>query len=209
MSTPAGWYPDPSDPARLRWWDGSQWTVHHSAGQYRSAPKVVAYDMPKRDVDTNTVWIWLAIAVTIVPMFGLLLLDADTFVATTMSSSNGDGGYGDIAGIWQWQLRSLFVSLLGWVALAAYVVLSWLDWRELRRRGVVLPFHWAWSFLGMLVYVIGRTVVLRRRTVAGGWPPLWGIIASSALSLVVASVWLIGFFRAMFDAIAMMSSYGG
>ncbi|MBO3748260.1 DUF2510 domain-containing protein [Streptosporangiaceae bacterium NEAU-GS5] len=25
-NTPAGWYPDPYDPRRLRWWDGSQWT---------------------------------------------------------------------------------------------------------------------------------------------------------------------------------------
>jgi len=32
MSTPAGWYPDPSDQAQLRWWDGSDWTQHtHSA----------------------------------------------------------------------------------------------------------------------------------------------------------------------------------
>ena len=25
---PPSWYPDPSDAARLRWWDGSQWTEH-------------------------------------------------------------------------------------------------------------------------------------------------------------------------------------
>jgi Protein of unknown function (DUF2510) len=24
----AAWYPDPSDPAGLRWWDGYQWTAH-------------------------------------------------------------------------------------------------------------------------------------------------------------------------------------
>ena len=23
MSAPAGWYPDPSDPTRQRWWDGA------------------------------------------------------------------------------------------------------------------------------------------------------------------------------------------
>lgn len=38
MSTPAGWYPDPSatDPtrSRLRWWDGAAWTEHvHSSPQ--------------------------------------------------------------------------------------------------------------------------------------------------------------------------------
>ena len=25
---PEAWYEDPSDPTRLRWWDGRQWTGH-------------------------------------------------------------------------------------------------------------------------------------------------------------------------------------
>ena len=35
----------------------------------------------------------------------------------------------------QWQLRTLGVSLLSWAAMGAGIVFSWLDWRELRRRG--------------------------------------------------------------------------
>jgi hypothetical protein len=31
MSTVAGWYSDPSDASRLRWWDGAQWTEHVQA----------------------------------------------------------------------------------------------------------------------------------------------------------------------------------
>ena len=27
-NVPAGWYPDPQDPASIRWWDGAQWTSH-------------------------------------------------------------------------------------------------------------------------------------------------------------------------------------
>ncbi|NUK12243.1 DUF2510 domain-containing protein [Streptomyces lunaelactis] len=28
MTTPAGWYPDPSVPSTERWWDGTAWTAH-------------------------------------------------------------------------------------------------------------------------------------------------------------------------------------
>ena len=30
-SVPAGWYPDPVDPAGLRWWSGESWTEHTTA----------------------------------------------------------------------------------------------------------------------------------------------------------------------------------
>jgi hypothetical protein len=29
---PASWYPDPSRPGQLRWWDGQQWTEHVHPG---------------------------------------------------------------------------------------------------------------------------------------------------------------------------------
>lgn len=40
MSTPPGWYPDPSDPRStdLRWWDGSRWTDHVHAQQASAQP---------------------------------------------------------------------------------------------------------------------------------------------------------------------------
>jgi hypothetical protein len=29
---PPGWHPDPSDPTRLRWWDGTRWTGYDADG---------------------------------------------------------------------------------------------------------------------------------------------------------------------------------
>lgn len=37
--------------------------------------------------------------------------------------------------------------------------------------------------------MIGRTVVLRRRTVAGGWPPLWVWIGTVVFAVIVAITW--------------------
>ncbi|MDA8311806.1 MAG: DUF2510 domain-containing protein [Actinomycetota bacterium] len=31
MTVPAGWYQDPHDPARVRWWDGTKWTEHQQS----------------------------------------------------------------------------------------------------------------------------------------------------------------------------------
>lgn len=33
---PANWYPDPWDPAALRWWDGTQWTAHTAQSELRA-----------------------------------------------------------------------------------------------------------------------------------------------------------------------------
>ena len=33
MSTPAGWYPDPTNRHQNRWFDGNDWTDHVADGQ--------------------------------------------------------------------------------------------------------------------------------------------------------------------------------
>jgi hypothetical protein len=43
--------------------------------------------------------------------------------------------------------------------------------------------------------MIGRAVVLRRRTVAGGWAPLWTWIAATVIGFIASIslvVWVIG-----------------
>lgn len=48
-------------------------------------------------------------------------------------------------------------------------LLAWLDQRGLRQSGIDRPFPWGWGFL-YGVYLVGRTVVLRRRTGHGAAP---------------------------------------
>ncbi|WP_312677526.1 DUF2510 domain-containing protein [Microbacterium sp.] len=201
MSAAAGWYPDPTGAPGSHWWDGTQWTGHTQAPplQVRSdmpvgyVPASVAPESLRPvDVPTNTVWIWLVIAASTLPLASLLFLDPSDYVAATMNAaSDAETAF---AGSVAWMLQCLTIGLVSWVFVGAAILFSWLDWRELRRRGVPVPFHWAWALLalagaGLAVYVIGRTVVLRRRAVAGGWAPLWVWIGTLVLAAIVAIAW--------------------
>ena len=216
MSAPAGWYPDPSDPTRQRWWDGAQWAAPAAAAPpvpstpaYAPAPPLASPGAAPVAVDTNTVWVWLAIAVSVLPIGLLFLIDWDGYLAALSQTMSG---YNDAtADLLQWEVHVIAVSSLSWIAMAAFILFSWLDWRELRRRGVAAPFHWAWSFFalvngGLAVYMIGRAVVLKRRTVSGGWPPLWVWIGTTVLGFVVAIIWMFSFMSRLFAVVGGMAA---
>ncbi len=38
VQTPAGWFPDPEDPANLRYWDGTAWTEHRHPADPSGVP---------------------------------------------------------------------------------------------------------------------------------------------------------------------------
>jgi hypothetical protein len=91
---------------------------------------------------------------------------------------------------------SVGMSLLIWVA---GVVLAFLDYRVLTRRGMPRPFHWAWTFLSSLAYIIGRAVIIGRRT---GWRD----IRSLVLYIVVTVVATIIAFAILLSAVAAAMS---
>ena len=81
-----------------------------------------------------------------------------------------------------------FVQFLMW---GATVVLAFLDWRDLTRRGIAKPFHWAWAFIPVAggVYLIGRSIVVRRRiegAPAAALTPMWVWIALNVVTSVIA-----------------------
>ena len=70
--------------------------------------------------------------------------------------------------------------MLSWVIIAATILFAYLDYRELKKRGIPQPFHWGFAFLALagfgIVYPIGRAVVTNRRG-AGGLVVMWIAIA--------------------------------
>ena len=92
---------------------------------------------------------------------------------------------------------------LSFVVYAGTVVLALLDYRELTARGVPKPFHWALSFIpsyGYLVYLIGRTVVVKSRT-DRGLGPIWLAIAVFVFGVVLALVMFAQMMTAMTDVL--------
>ena len=197
-----GWYPDPVTGTGRRWWDGVQWT-----GQ--TAPALTPYppayaSTPERrplapGTSVSTVWIWLVVLLPLVSLFGLLFIHPHIDVAALESGTAVPDPIGMMGG------PAYFVEgAVSWILYALLVVFSWLDWRELGRRGVERPFHWAWSFLASIVYVIGRTVILRKvadRGAPGVWSPLWAMIAVTVIGWIVGIIWTIMFLSSFMNGL--------
>lgn len=126
---------------------------------------------------TNTVQNWLMISLY------LLSLAVSVFYASTL-----DDLFSDQAAMYNPSPVAALMTptyylqaLVGMLVYPATIVLAYFDSRELRRRGVASPFHWAFSFISILVYQIGRTIVARRSTGSGAAP-----------MIVTLAVWLGG-----------------
>lgn len=131
MSTPAGWYPDPYDERRLRYWDGAAWTESVSEPQPPPAPPTgppatdptAAYPQPAATPASDP------------PPFGQPggpggVGQGPPLFAPVTTPHGGDSGYGDVG---EWlsdtfrvlaaNVIPLVVFLLA-VPLAGFVVLS-------------------------------------------------------------------------------------
>lgn len=198
-SVPAGWYPDPENPAQGRYWDGVAWTdVRHVPGQ--PYPAVPAPKAPP-GTDWNTLWIWLIIVIPVLPVLLLLFVPWDRAFALDASAPGAAAGLGGMVDV----ILSPFYwgsVLLGYATYALSVVFAYRDMRELAARGVPKPFHWAFAFIGGIVYTIGRSVIVKRRT-GRGHAPLWAEIGVFLLSAAIV-VWIeVVIFTSMTDLFRM------
>jgi hypothetical protein len=179
-SVPPGWYPDPENPAQGRFWDGVAWTeLRHQPGTpYPAAPSPKA----PPGTDWNTPWIWLIALLPLLPTLLLLFVPWGSMFAIDI-----DDPRSAMSGTF-----ALFLSPFYWGAIVlSYVVygvsvfFAYRDVKELTARGVPQPFHWAFCFIGGVVYTIGRSVVVHRRT-GNGHQPIWVEVAVFLVSIAIS-----------------------
>jgi hypothetical protein len=186
-STPAGWYPDPNAPGGQRWWDGTQWTEH--VGQAAQPYEPFAPVKAPAGTTTGTVWIWIIVLLPLLGLASIFLIDwkgyLDSFFTAALSNDPSASTRASLA--LYTQPGYLLTVALGWLSYGVTVVFAALDVRELKKRGVPQPFHWAFAFLTSTVYIIGRSVVVRRRT-GGGLAPLWVWIGTLVINIIASII---------------------
>lgn len=160
-----GWYIDPESGAR-RWWNGIAWANRADERHAQAAATVGLIRQPVLSTSTSvSPWpVWGMVLLPLISAAPLILIDLKEYARAVLVAAATHAVAPVPPGF-------LAAQLLGLVTFVTAIVLAILDRRILIRRGVVRPFHWAWSVVP-LVYLIGRAVVLRRR-VGRGSAPLW------------------------------------
>lgn len=181
-AVPAGWYPDPRDPAQTRFWTGTAWS---------SLAQVVTPGIPPRvpkSTEVMTPWIWLITLVPLLTVIGAAFYDFSGYFTRALDFETGvDAAY-------------LGLQALGFVVYGVSVFLAFLDRRVLLSRAIANPFHWAWAFLGAGVYVVGRTVIVMRRS-QHGLTPVVVMILVVVTAFVVIGVKLSQLFAEIIPAL--------
>jgi len=189
-AAPAGWYPEPSGAEGQRWWDGTRWTEYATplaAPPQPAAAQYAPYDgmaAPRvaEGTPVDTAWIWLVIAVPILALIPLFFYDLEGYALQSMTDPTAEQRmYRD-----PMYLASV---LLGWISYGAIVFFAYLDVVALRKLGYARQFHWAWAFLWSLVYVIGRSVVVKRQAGRGS-APMWVAIGLNVIVFIATLVWI-------------------
>ncbi|GAB3126672.1 DUF2510 domain-containing protein [Glaciibacter psychrotolerans] len=189
MTAAPGWYAEAEGSTRQRWWDGTGWTEHVQD----STPNVFAVARPAVDGTTPVYGplIWLIVLLPLITVPAILAWDIEAYLMASMSGELiFDGGY-------------IALQAISWLLYAATVVCAVFDSRRLRALGYVRPFHWAWTFLSSAVYIIGRSVVVKKQA-GRGLTPIWVMIAVFVVDIVVISTKIVG---AMIAVVEMMPTY--
>ncbi|YCH07801.1 DUF2510 domain-containing protein [Arthrobacter sp. alpha11c] len=190
-TTPAGWYPDPSFPQQMRWWDGVQWTPHLAPAGQQFMPLQRVLISNQTPVYNPFIW-----ALVLLPLVSLLLLLTWQPEFRTITTRQGTTTIDPMS---MYTPGYFLLQASGLIVYGVSVLMAYLDHRRLARSGVVRPFHWAWCFLSPVVYVIGRTVIVRKVAPGRGMGPVWALIGMVVLSLIVTGIWMANMMQSLYS----------
>lgn len=190
-TTPAGWYPDPSFPQQMRWWDGLQWTAHLAPAGQQFMPLQRVLISNQTPVYNPFIW-----ALVLLPLVSLLLLLTWQPEFRTITTRQGTTTIDPMS---MYTPGYFLLQASGLIVYGVSVLMAYLDHRRLARSGVVRPFHWAWCFLSPVVYVIGRTVIVRKVAPGRGMGPVWALIGMVVLSLIVTGIWMANMMQSLYS----------
>ncbi|PWJ65264.1 DUF2510 domain-containing protein [Rathayibacter iranicus] len=202
--TASGQYPQqaaplPPAPGQQAYGQQSQQPPYQQS--YAAAP-VAPVQQRDSSIVTATPWIWVVVFLPLLSAVSIFLLPPSAIIDWSMASTYGPRA--SMSGSTAYLVGMGAVQIVGFLIYAAEVVFAFLDWRQLKRAGMQRPFHWAWGFLAApYVYVIGRSVIVKRVT-GGGLLPLWIFIAVVAVSFIIAIGWTVALVTQM--SVAFSSS---
>lgn len=178
MTATPGWYAEHEGSTRHRWWDGTRWTEHVREAEPSApwAPAVSVVNASPAPELGAPIWTIVFLPLITLPVF--MAWDIKAYLISSMS------------GAVVVDVVYLAIQLLGWLLYGALIGCAVWDYRRLTRLGFVRPFHWAWAFLSIAVYVIGRSVVVRKQS-GRGLAPIWVMIAVTVLQMVLITLKLI------------------
>jgi hypothetical protein len=195
-----GWYADPTGLAGVRWWDGGQWTAHTAPTPATGPGAPVASRPPlPESAPVYTPFIWL---ITLLPLVSCVTIWFYQPAIPRITAS----GYASTNAFAAFTPGYFLILGVGVIVYAISVVFAYLDHRALTRVGVVRPFHWAWEFLSPVVYVIGRSVIVRSVAKPRGLLPIWILIAVFAVNIVVSSIWSVLLFANIASQVSTLYS---
>lgn len=147
------------------------------------------------DAPVDSFWTWIVAVLPFITVPALFLFDFRGYFQASFQ--------GDLYPMSGFMIGILALDLVSLAVTAFVIVSAWRDYRTLLAQGVVRPFHWAFAFLGSIVYLIGRHVVLRKVCRTPGWP-LWVHLALQVVMLIVMFIWMAWFMQMMFGEIDML-----
>lgn len=190
-----GWYPDGS--GGRRWWDGRAWTPHTAPGA--AAAPLERPALPEgAPIDTG--WVWVVATVPWLAAIPVFFFDFAGYMRGIIDRDIGPA----VASL---LVYSLAITITSWGAYAFAIVAAYRDHRHLVAIGVVRPFHWAFTFISSLVYLIGRHVILRQVSRTPGWP-MWVQIGFFVLYLIAIFVWMAILMQQVFAMVPFEQSGG-